>query len=764
MAWLGGVSVALAGIFLVKYTIDQGLLTPVARVLLGIVGGLAMHGIVAWRVRTSSGYHPALSALAAAGSITISAAILAALHLYDLIQPLPAFAVLAALAVATMVLALRHGPILAALGMLGGYAVPLLVGGDSDRMGALLAYATLISASGMLMVRYAYRRWLWWCMLAAALGWNLVSLGDASADGLRGLYLAALAACIIFLPALNWWPRRSLIGPIAPTWRSAWSEGSVPVASAEPPTWWGMAVLIVVQGVSIASEPFSSSGALLWVLLLATAYLSCHSFPRLSSLPWMILAVQGIAWLSTGFELDSSGLSWQPSLVGWMPEMVMYAACSGLVHVSGPILQVRSGAPAAKWVPLAIAGPLSWLALAFFLATDHSSSALWSAAGLVIGCLYAATGMIFQRRGDDLAYTWCVLGCSGSYSLAAAMFFSEAGLTVALAAQAVPLAWLATRSGANNLLWATKGVLAVTVLRLSLNPWLETYSTGTHWAVWAYCGSTLACLLASLLARPLPRLRRWTEAAAVQLLVLTFWAVPRSWIYDGSILAEEYGLGEAAFNTVIWAALGMAYYWRSRASEHIAAVYLWASRALLAMSLANYAVVLLVLNPLWSDETVSATPVWNLLLLAYGAPVLLAALACRFAEARAARWAGRATALAAFVFVTIEIRHLWQGALDMAARPGDGEMATYSITWTCIAFAAVLAGGMRFGAGVYRAGMALLVLAVAKVFLVDMSGLSGLLRAGSFLGLGLSLLGLAFLHQKFGAARMGPGPARDQAP
>ena len=760
MVWLGGVSVALAGIFLVKYSIDQGLLTPLARVLLGVVGGLAMHGVVAWRVRAASGYQPALSALAAAGSITICAAILAALHLYDLIAPLPAFAVLAALAVATMVLALQHGPVLAVLGILGGYAVPLLVGGDSDRMGGVLAYATVVSVSGMLMVRYAYRRWLWWCMLAAALGWNLVSFGNASADGVRGLYLAALAACLIFPPALNWWPRLSWIGPIAPTWRSAGDDGSVPVASGKPPTWWGLGLVVVVQGLSIANEPFALNAALLWVVLPVTLYLACHRFPQYSALPPAVLALQGIAWLSTGFELDRSGISWQPSLVAWMPEMVRYAACSGLVHVVGPILLLRGGAPAAKWVPLTVLGPLSWLALAFFLATDHSSSALWSAASLAIGCIYAATGMVFQRRGDDLHYTWCVLGCSGAYSLAAAMFFSEAGLTVALAAQAVPLAWFAARSGAGNLLWATKGVLAATVLRLSLNPWLESYSSGTHWAVWAYGGSTLACFLASRVALPLPRLRRWTEAAGVQLLVLTLWAVPRSWIYDGAILAEEYSLAEASFNTVIWAALGMAYYWRSRASEHIAAVYLWASRVLMAMALANYAAVLLALNPLWSDETVSSTPVWNLLLLAYGAPVLLAALAGRFCEERSARWARRVAALAAFVFVTLEIRHLWQGALDIAARPGDGEMATYSITWTCMAFAAVLAGGMRYGAGVYRAGMALLVLAVAKVFLVDMSGLSGLLRAGSFLGLGLSLLGLALLHQKFRATLL-PDSARE---
>ena len=66
-----------------------------------------------------------------------------------------------------------------------------------------------------------------------------------------------------------------------------------------------------------------------------------------------------------------------------------------------------------------------------------------------------------------------------------------------------------------------------------------------------------------------------------------------------------------------------------------------------------------------------------------------------------------------------------------------------------MAFAAVLAGGLRFGPGVYRAGMALLVLAVAKVFLVDLAGLTGLFRVASFLGLGLCLVGIGFLYQRF---------------
>ena len=49
----------------------------------------------------------------------------------------------------------------------------------------------------------------------------------------------------------------------------------------------------------------------------------------------------------------------------------------------------------------------------------------------------------------------------------------------------------------------------------------------------------------------------------------------------------------------------------------------------------------------------------------------------------------------------------------------------------------------------YPIGLAMLALVIAKIFIVDMADLVGLMRVASFLGLGLSLLGLAFLHQRF---------------
>jgi uncharacterized membrane protein len=56
-------------------------------------------------------------------------------------------------------------------------------------------------------------------------------------------------------------------------------------------------------------------------------------------------------------------------------------------------------------------------------------------------------------------------------------------------------------------------------------------------------------------------------------------------------------------------------------------------------------------------------------------------------------------------------------------------------------------------------------LVALKVFLFDMGALTGLYRAGSFLGLGVSLIGIGYLYQRFvfppkapgGPAASGPG-------
>ena len=65
--------------------------------------------------------------------------------------------------------------------------------------------------------------------------------------------------------------------------------------------------------------------------------------------------------------------------------------------------------------------------------------------------------------------------------------------------------------------------------------------------------------------------------------------------------------------------------------------------------------------------------------------------------------------------------------------------------------------GIRFASRELRlAALAVIGLTTLKVFLVDMSGLVGLLRVLSFLGLGLALIGLGAVYQRFVLPRSAP--------
>jgi uncharacterized membrane protein len=65
-----------------------------------------------------------------------------------------------------------------------------------------------------------------------------------------------------------------------------------------------------------------------------------------------------------------------------------------------------------------------------------------------------------------------------------------------------------------------------------------------------------------------------------------------------------------------------------------------------------------------------------------------------------------------------------------------------------------------------KIAMAGVALTIAKVFLVDTSGLAGLIRVVSFMGLGLSLVALTWLNRKMTAQwdrrpapKVSPGPS-----
>ncbi len=62
-----------------------------------------------------------------------------------------------------------------------------------------------------------------------------------------------------------------------------------------------------------------------------------------------------------------------------------------------------------------------------------------------------------------------------------------------------------------------------------------------------------------------------------------------------------------------------------------------------------------------------------------------------------------------------------------------------------------------------KISMGLVAITIAKVFIVDMSGLTGLVRVFSFMGLGVALLGLKWINRLMSAQRKHGSEAKDHA-
>src|SRR5205085_6354299 len=132
--WVGGIALALGGIFLVRYSIEEGLIGPGLRILAGLIFSLAVIAageFLRRRDPTSAegargrAYIPGV--VTAAGTASLFAIIYAAYALYGFLDSGTAFVILGLVGVATMFAAALHGPWLAGLGLIGAYGTPFLV-------------------------------------------------------------------------------------------------------------------------------------------------------------------------------------------------------------------------------------------------------------------------------------------------------------------------------------------------------------------------------------------------------------------------------------------------------------------------------------------------------------------------------------------------------------------------------------------------------------------------------------------------------------
>lgn len=715
--WIGGAALVLAGFFLVRWSIESGLLSPAVRVVLAALFAVALivASEAARRIPTTADDPRIGQVLAGAGIASAYGTLYMAAALYDLIAALPAFVLMIGVTTAGLVLALRHGPPTAVMALVGGFAAPLIAGFDVAGVGPLLVYLGLFVAA--LFGLAIHRGWAWLALAATACGFAWINLllfllnpSDLPAVGLFVVLLAVGAT--LALPATETGSRWIRLLPLA--------AGLVQLLLLAPaldfsPLAWGFYLTLSAAALMLAWRDSrlvvaAIAAAMLFLILLATALFQSNP----GTAPLVAIAAT-LLFGGTGHALAARDRGWS------------------LVAIAGT------------------AGP--WL-IALGTVAPLMANALWATTGLALAA--ACTSLAWRRRSaTDTRDPGLVLGSA----FAATLFVVALDRFVPFAWAALPivgtmagLAWWADRTPDRDLLRLPTLAFAAAILAAAqpLTKWLGAASQ-------ALAGNPL---IYAALPDPLTALRSFALPAAVAFALMRW----RGSVFDAhrpqvALIATALALialhilAKQVFAIATPSAFVANGFLERALITHALLATAWQLRrinratklAAALTALALFRIVwfdLLVFNPAFVAQSVGALPMANF-------AVAHAALAAFWLWSMPPhRWLRIAAAAMTLVAGVALVRQLAQGDI-LTGGIGVTENWGYSAVPLGIGLFWLWRGIASEKRDLRTLGIALLTAVTFKVFLLDAARLDGVLRVLSFLGLGLALIGIGALYGRF---------------
>jgi uncharacterized membrane protein len=763
VVWVGGLTLALGGFFMVRYSIEAGLIGPGVRVLLGAAFALALLAAGEWTRRkenlSSIAALPIASIpaiLTAAGTSVAFATVYAAYALYGFLAPASAFILLGLVALGTLAAALLHGPALAGLGVVAAFATPILVSSDKPDYWALYVYLAIVTAAAFALARIRLWQWLAVTAIALALMWTFPCLecdhlfiGPHVFHVIAGFVLAALLVVCGFL-----------FGPAA-------EEGRIePVSSGALAAYLFGATAIVIS--SLHADPAMIGFALLVAATLVVAWrapaatgavAAAAMFASFVFLEWAVLANPDMLVVPGGPLPEIGPHATDGSVSLHLTSAAIFAFGFG---IAGFLAQGRSSNATIPvvWSATAVFTPLALL-IALYARIAHLDRSIPFAilAVLLAAAFGAATELLGKRDnrpGLPISTALFATGTLAALSLALTFALEKGWLSIAFALMSLGTAWISMQRPIPFLRTLAALLAALVVMRTAYEPRIAGGAIGDtpilNWLLWGYGVPALSFWIGSLLLRrrgdDAPQ--RAVESAAILFTVLLVFVEIRDLVNGGEIYRTSAGLTEVALQvcTALAMAIGLE---RLRIRSQSVIHNISAILLTIYAGLGTVFGLLLLDTPILWSVNVGGLFI-NVLLLGYAMPAILALLLSYAVAGRRPAWYGNTIAAGALVmalsYLSLEIRRIYHGPILNSGVTGAAEQYTYSIAW--LAFGVVLLGiGILFNSQRARLASAVVIaLTIMKAFLIDMSTLTGVYRALSFMCLGLVLVAIGWLYQR----------------
>ena len=764
VVWIGGLALALGAIFLVRYTIEQGLLGPGVRIMLAALFAVVLIAAGEWtrRKEISAGIVPVStrhipSILTAAGTIAAYATVYAAYALYGFIGPAAAFVLLAIVALATLGAALLHGPALAGLGLVGAFVAPLLVTTETPNYWALYIYLFVVTAAAFALARIRLWRWLAITAAVFSAAYALPGAGYPQVDAL-GAHLFHVAAGFALAAALI--VSGLFYGPPA-------ERGAIePVSSGAL-----AAYLCAVMVITVDSAHDPAALAVFTLLAAATVAICWRTDAPLWALPAAGVAAALVMW-HWAAEQVFDPLLMPPGVTrgaipdlstGVGPHIALGLGLMALFGGAGYVAQLR--APRARvalvWSGAAVAAPIAILIALYARVAHYDQSIPFAGLALLMAALYGYAADQLSRR-DQTAGVFSstavfATGAIAALALALTVALEKGWLTVALALIVPGIAWIEAKRPLAGLRYLAAGMVAVVLLRIGYEPRIIGRDVGTtpifNWLLYGYGVPAASFWYAGykLRQRADDAPARAADAAAILFTVLLAFLEIRHYMTGGDFYAQVSTLAEIGLQVSVGLAMTIGLERLRLRTNSI--VHNVGALTIGAITLAAAVFgLMLALNP-FMRTTEFGGLFFNIVLLAYGIPAILAgtlAVTARSTRPLAYRYVAAAAAvILALLYLTLEIRRLFHDSMIGAMTPiTDAEQYTYSAVWLAFGVALLIAGFFLRSQPARLASAAVVAITIGKVFLIDLADLAGIFRALSFIGLGAVLVGIGWLYQR----------------
>ncbi|WP_373921375.1 MULTISPECIES: DUF2339 domain-containing protein [Vibrio] len=748
LVWVGALAMLIGGGYLVQVIGSHIQFSPFMRVSFAFVISLLMVLVGEWfhrkeqqnpqRAARAQGFTYVPAAVTGTGLTGIYCTVIFAFVVYQMLTPSISLIILASAAFFSLALSLRQGPLMAVLGLIGGYTAPLWIGGNEPNYFLLAGYICAISFAATLLMQKVRRSWITPSIAIPHVIWMLLLIESTPTELLfswLAIYLSITLYLIFAVPRMGW-----MLNPRFRHYQSKWTNSPTATALATALLTFSAVTRMPDLNTLQMAYCYTLLVAIIWLPALRTGW-SLRVF-----LPSILVSATALIVLTIAFdalymlEREASILFALAVSIALICYRTYCQSLSDRSQLSGLLLLVL--APAMSLITL-------------FYIDEFMQGYLWYWTAFC--ALMATYYVVLGQRARSLA-----LECSAvMHALIVGIAFvwlSDTWLTTAISIQVAIMALQAQVGLFRPASWAIKVAMGILVIRLTLLPFIPEWQPveAGHWA-WVLVSYLPSLFILSYARSTLKQVDReltnWFEGAFLHVFLMALFTQTNYW------LTGQYGyLGNINFTSAAVFAnqalvMGLVYSYRSQFAQRLSRIYeiysylLWCA----------FAILIILLNtaesPLVTDNvSAQALPIFNMLSIGWLLPacILLIATFKRWNTLQVHRFAIASLGfLLAAIWLGMSIRQFWQTTSMMLYQPTSmAELFSYSVAGLLVGGLLTWRGVTQQGLMMQRVGLVVLAGVALKVFLWDVSSLDGFWRAISFLGLGASLIALGWLFQK----------------